>query len=178
MTKPLPWSGPIALLSLLPAALLPLLFGRQRSLTPVPAGRFHPPQSRFHDWSTHPVFYPHSGTLAELEAVRRDPRAQVRWLEMEQRQALERQARWLEWRPNSLQDVLLLIPPSNLGRSNINAFPTVLPTVPAAGVINAASTGITGMVVDNASGSNQASSLYFASLGNHVAMKLTQAGFR
>jgi hypothetical protein len=74
--------------------------------------------------------------------------------------------------------VCLLIGPSNLGRSNINSFPAAIPKVPAAGVIANTSTGITGITVDNTSASVQASSIYFGSLGNNVAMKLTQAGLQ
>ncbi len=82
MSKPLPWSGRIALLLLLPAALLPLLFAGQRSSTPVRPAQIH--ASRFHDWTTHHVLYPHVGTLRALEAARSDPRAMFRWREIEQ----------------------------------------------------------------------------------------------
>jgi hypothetical protein len=92
MTKRLPWSGRIALLSLLPVTLLPLLFGGQRSPALVPAGRFHHPQSTFHDWTTQHVLYPHSGTMAALEAARSDPRALFRWREMEHRELAQPEA--------------------------------------------------------------------------------------
>ncbi len=95
MTKPLPWSGRIALLSLLPVALLPLLFTGQRSIAPVPPARFHQNQGSFHDWSTQHVFYPHTGTMDQLEAARRDPRALFRWREMEQREFAAREVQRL-----------------------------------------------------------------------------------
>ena len=55
---------------------------------------------------------------------------------------------------------------------------STFPTVPATNVIAASSTGITGIIVDNISARNQASSIYFCSRGNNVAMKLTQAGLQ
>jgi hypothetical protein len=62
----------------------------------------------------------------------------------------------------------------NLGACPINTFPTGAPP----GVSEGA--GTSGMVVDNSSASNQASSIYFANLGTtaqggNVAVKLTQA---
>jgi hypothetical protein len=57
----------------------------------------------------------------------------------------------------------------NLGAFPINTFPTAVP--PGVGQGN----GPTGMVVDNASGSAQASSIYFGVQGSNTAVKLTQA---
>jgi hypothetical protein len=70
--------------------------------------------------------------------------------------------------------------PTNMGRSNINTLTTFAAGVtnPAAGTIAASCTGITGMIVDNASTSNQASSFYFTCPGSNLAYKLTQAGFQ
>jgi hypothetical protein len=72
----------------------------------------------------------------------------------------------------------LLIAPPNLGESNINAFPAVAPNVPGGTVIPATSTGLTGVIVDNVSGSAQASSIYFGSMGTNTAIKLTQSGLQ
>jgi len=85
MTKPLPWGGRVALLLLLPIGLLPLFAGVQRT---IPQG----PSSRFQDWSTRHAIYSQSGTFAALEAARSDPRAQIRWREMEEREAQQRQS--------------------------------------------------------------------------------------
>ena len=50
------------------------------------------------------MLYPRFGTVATLEAARRDPRALFRWRESDQREFAERQARWLELQPNHLQN--------------------------------------------------------------------------
>src|ERR1700693_1907617 len=84
MTKPLPWSGRVAALLLVPVGLLPLLFTGQRSFQ-------HVPTPRFHDWTTRHVIYSQSGTSAALEAARSDPRALFRWREVEQRELAQRQ---------------------------------------------------------------------------------------
>ena len=104
MTKPLPWSGRIALLLLLPAALLPMLFAGQRSSAPVSPTLVR--QSRFHDWTTHYAVYSQTGTLAALEAARSDPRALFRWREVQQREAQPRETRWLELQPGQLHNFL------------------------------------------------------------------------
>jgi len=90
-----------------------------------------------------------------------------------------------EWAPltefkNGANDYLfigILIAPPNFARSTINTFPAGAPTQPGTG-LPATSTGTTGMIVDNVSASNQASSLYFASLGNNTAVKYTQVGLQ
>src|SRR3981081_816979 len=41
------------------------------------------PSSRFHDWTTHHVVYPQSGTLGALHAAENDPRAMFRWRDAE-----------------------------------------------------------------------------------------------
>jgi hypothetical protein len=61
--------------------------------------------------------------------------------------------------------------PPDIGQLNINAFPT---TVTVANNGN----GTSGMVVDNASASTQASSFYFSTLSTNNAVKLTQAGLQ
>jgi hypothetical protein len=89
MTKPLPWGGRFALLLLLPAGLLPLLATVRRSAPmPGPQGSVH----SFHDWTTRHAIYSQTGTSAALEAARSDPRALIRWREVEQREAQQRQA--------------------------------------------------------------------------------------
>jgi hypothetical protein len=63
---------------------------------------------------------------------------------------------------------------------NLNVFATLFPnSFPPSGVAGATSTqsgGTTGMIIDNASASVQASSIYFGDLGSNTAVKLTQAG--
>jgi hypothetical protein len=121
MTKPLPWSGRIALPLLLPAALLPLLFAGPRSSAPVRPAQFH--ASRFHDWTTHHAVYSRTGTLAALEAARSDPRAVFRWREIEQ----QSQVAQIEARQRELQSFLQFRFPRRPGRfpirsaSNIHA---------------------------------------------------------
>jgi hypothetical protein len=83
MTRPLPWSGRIALLSLLPAALVPLFFGEPRPSVPSRPPQF--PLSRFHDWTTSHAVFGRTGTVAALEAARNEPRAVFRWREIEQK---------------------------------------------------------------------------------------------
>jgi len=90
-----------------------------------------------------------------------------------------------EWAPltefkNGANDYLfigILIAPPNFARSTINTFPGGAPTQPGTG-LPPTSTGTSGMIVDNFSASNQASSLYFASLGNNTAVKYTQVGLQ
>jgi hypothetical protein len=61
-----------------------------------------------------------------------------------------------------------VIPP-DIGQLNINAFPTAVTTA-------SFGNGTSGMVVDNASASLQASSFYFTTISANNAVKLTQAG--
>ena len=74
--RPLSSSARIAVL-LLPIALLPLMAVGRR-----PTQRIQP-SSRFHDWTTHHVVYPQSGTLGALHAAENDPRAMFRWRDAE-----------------------------------------------------------------------------------------------
>ena len=63
---------------------------------------------------------------------------------------------------------------------NMNAFlalfPNSFPPVGATGATASESGGTSGIIVDNTSGSAQASSIYFGSLTTHNAIKLTQSG--
>jgi hypothetical protein len=63
---------------------------------------------------------------------------------------------------------------------NMNAFlalfPNSFPPVGATGATASESGGTSGIIVDNTSGSAQASSVYFGSLSTHNAVKLTQSG--
>jgi hypothetical protein len=63
-----------------------------------------------------------------------------------------------------------VIPP-DIGQLNINAFPTTVTTT-------SFGNGTSGMVVDNASASLQASSFYFTTISANNAVKLTQAGLQ
>jgi hypothetical protein len=68
----------------------------------------------------------------------------------------------------------LLIGPANWGRQTITTFSTsAVPTTPGTSLPNS-STGVTPMIVDNNSAQNQASSIYFTSVGQNVALKYTQ----
>ncbi|MBZ5500725.1 MAG: hypothetical protein LAN59_00600, partial [Acidobacteriia bacterium] len=60
----------------------------------------------------------------------------------------------------------------NFFEHNINTFPVAYPAAAAATVPG----GTSGIIVDNASTSAQASSIYFSGLGANTAVKLTQAG--
>jgi hypothetical protein len=55
-------------------------------------------------------------------------------------------------------------------------FPTSFPPTGVTGATTSESGGTSGMVVDNTSGSAQASSIYFGNLGSNTAVKLTQSG--
>ena len=68
---------------------------------------------------------------------------------------------------------LSLIAHDTLDAFNINTFPTVTSaTVTELG-------GTSGIIVDNVSAQNQASSIYFATLaGSHAAVKVTQAALQ
>ncbi len=72
--------GRTALLLLLVCAMLPLVFaGRQRTV-------LQPQVHRLHDWSSRYALYPRFGNLSALEAARTDPRAQMRWREVDRNQ--------------------------------------------------------------------------------------------
>jgi hypothetical protein len=67
----------------------------------------------------------------------------------------------------------------NFVEYNINTFPTTFPPIDgsnAVGATTAEGSGTTGIIVDNISGSAQASSIYFGVLGSNTAVKLTQSG--
>jgi hypothetical protein len=84
MTRPLVRGGRFALLLLLlPVCFLPLIVSGQRTLRPVRSPRIS-------DWSSRHVVYTQIGTSRALEAASRDPRANMRWQEMEQRDTLRR----------------------------------------------------------------------------------------
>ena len=84
MTRPLSRGGRfVLLLLLLPVCFLPLVVSGQRTLRSVRSPRIS-------DWSTRHVVYTQFGTSSALEAASRDPRANMRWQEMEQRQTLRR----------------------------------------------------------------------------------------
>src|SRR5262244_190312 len=92
MAHPPSWGRRIPLLLFLTGCVLPLLLAEQRSSAPV--FRLSAPQSQFQDWSTRHALYSRFGTMATLEAARRDPRAQFRWREMDrQAQIAQIQAR-------------------------------------------------------------------------------------
>jgi hypothetical protein len=61
---------------------------------------------------------------------------------------------------------------ANMGSFNINTFPAGRASTTLQG------SGPSGMIVDNASASVQASSIYFGVQGNNTAVKLTQVGFQ
>jgi hypothetical protein len=69
----------------------------------------------------------------------------------------------------------LLIAVPNWARETITTFSTTaVPVQPPGGSLPNSSTGVTPMVVDNNSGSAQASSIYFSSVGTNAAYKYTQ----
>ncbi len=84
MTRPLPRGGRFTLLLLLlPVCFLPLVVSGQRNFA-------HVRSPRVSDWSTRHVVYTQFGTSRALEAASRDPRANMRWKELEQRVTLRR----------------------------------------------------------------------------------------
>ncbi|HUE42136.1 MAG TPA: hypothetical protein VMP12_01180 [Candidatus Sulfotelmatobacter sp.] len=83
MTRPRAWSGRFALLLLLPVCFLPLVVSGQRAFAPVRSPRVA-------DWSTRHVVYTQFGTSNALELAGRDPRANMRWREVEQRETIRR----------------------------------------------------------------------------------------
>src|ERR1700742_506495 len=96
MTRLHIWRGHVALLLFLPVGILPFVYPDQHSAfnRTSPSTR-NPPivaqrSPKISDWSTRHVVYPISGTSGALEAVSRDPRAGMRWREMEQRETSRR----------------------------------------------------------------------------------------
>jgi hypothetical protein len=76
MTKPPSQFLHIVLALFIPLALVPILGAVRKSAPPIPS-------SRFQDWSTHFAIYSRTGTAAALDAVRHDPRAAIRWRDLE-----------------------------------------------------------------------------------------------
>ena len=74
----------------------------------------------------------------------------------------------------------LTVASPNFIEYNMNAFLALFPnSFPPAGATGATASetgGTSGIIVDNTSGSAQASSIYFGSLSTHNAVKLTQSG--
>jgi hypothetical protein len=99
MTKHLPWTGRFALLLFLPAGFLPFVYPSEqqsrlnRALPNDPSGPVARPtrvpieqrSPRISDWTTRYTVYPRSGFSRELEVLQNDPRARMRWRELEQR---------------------------------------------------------------------------------------------
>jgi hypothetical protein len=84
MTRPRSWGGRFApLLLLLPVCFLPLVVSGQRTLGPVRSPRIS-------DWSTRHTVFTQFATSSVLEAASRDPRAAMRWRELEQVETLRR----------------------------------------------------------------------------------------
>jgi hypothetical protein len=76
MRKPFRPLWNVVLVLFVPLILVPLVEAVHQSAPPIPA-------SRFQDWSTRHAIYSRTGTAAALEAARRDPRAQIRWRDLE-----------------------------------------------------------------------------------------------
>jgi len=57
-------------------------------------------------------------------------------------------------------------------------FPNSFPPAGATGATATETGGTSGIIVDNTSGSAQASSIYFSNLGSNTAVKLTQSGLQ
>jgi hypothetical protein len=72
------------------ALLLSLFFGLLALFLTEPTPGQDGPSPSFHDWTTHFVVYPHSGTLRALNEAERDPRARFLWREFERQQDLQR----------------------------------------------------------------------------------------
>ena len=83
MANPLSWHKRVPLLVVFIGCVLPLLLAEQRGSAPVSGLRTHERQPQFQDWSTRHALYSRFGTMAALEAARRDPRAQFRWRDQE-----------------------------------------------------------------------------------------------
>jgi hypothetical protein len=87
MTRPLSWGGPFALLLLLSVAALPFVVTGQRAIE-------QPRSPKITDWTSRHVIYTQFGTARALEAARNDPRAIMRWGEIEQQQFARRVSRF------------------------------------------------------------------------------------
>jgi hypothetical protein len=76
--QPFSSSARIIAISLAGALLPSLMAGRRPSE--------HSRAPRFHDWTTHHMVYPQTGTLSSLRSAESDPRALFRWRETEEEQ--------------------------------------------------------------------------------------------
>jgi hypothetical protein len=98
MTRPLPWTGLFALLLFLPAGIFPFVYSSdqhsaQNRVSPnVPAAPIAAASRspRVSDWTNHQVAYTRIGLSRDFEALQNDPRAQMRWRELEQRDTVNR----------------------------------------------------------------------------------------
>jgi hypothetical protein len=98
MAKNLPWTGRFALFLFLPVGILPFVYSSdQHSVQSLRSSRTlnvpnsaAPRSPAISDWSTRHVVFTQFAMSSALEAASRDPRAQMRWREMEQRETLRR----------------------------------------------------------------------------------------
>lgn len=86
MTRPLSWGGPFALLLLMSVGAMPFVTS-QRVVQ-------QPRSPRISDWTSHHAIFTQYGTARSLEAARNDPRAMMRWSEIEQQQFARRVTRF------------------------------------------------------------------------------------
>ena len=86
MTRPFSWGGCFALLLSISAASLPFVVPGQRSFQQVRTPHIS-------DWTTRHVVYTQFATSRALEAARNDPRAIMRWREMDQQAFARRTSR-------------------------------------------------------------------------------------
>src|SRR4051794_40002601 len=111
MANPLSWHKRVPLLVVFIGCVLPLLLAEQRGSAPVSGLRTHERQPQFQDWSTRHALYSRFGTMAALEAARRDPRAQFRWQEMDR----EREVAQLQFRQQQIRSFPLFGFPPRVG---------------------------------------------------------------
>src|ERR1700733_5670169 len=143
MTRPRARGGRFALLLLLlPVCFLPLVVSGQRTLAPVRSPKIS-------DWSTRHVVFTQFATSNVLEAASRDPRAAMRWRELDQ---LETQRRLGQFRSRSylqfgLRNPILRFPmrtpTSNIQRDwniNLGTTGTANSMYPAKSTFNPATT--------------------------------------
>lgn len=96
MTRLRMWRGHFALLLFLPVGILPFVYPDQhsalnRTSPKTPNAPFAAPRSsRISDWTNHHVVYPRIGLSRDLETLQNDPRANMRWRELEQRDTATR----------------------------------------------------------------------------------------